>query len=652
MKIAPAARSHLAATLVFGASLLLVVAQAPPWCVGIALLATIWRILVSTGRLTAFEFGKWMRFVFGAVTALFVIAVLMSFRTLNGLAAGTALLTLMGALKLIESKTQRDDAIVVGVALFLLLSAALASQAMWRVPLYLLTLWGAGAAMALVAHPDSTLSSRAALRLAARALLMAVPLGIACFLFFPRMAGQFWALERGGSATTGLSDELSPGSIDKLVTAYDPVFRARFLGPTPPPEARYWRGPVLHDFDGFTWRRGRANYQGPALEKLGDPYEYRVTLEPSNRRWIFALDVVDAPPRRDINIAPHDRQLTTFEPIAETTEYEATSHLATRALTPLSALGRDFETRLPPTRNPRALELAHALRAQSGTDAAYARRVLDWFRDNGLQYSLEPEPTSLDSVDSVLFDTKRGFCGHFASSYATLMRAVGIPARVVTGYLGGEYNPAGGYWIVRQSDAHAWTEVWLEPDGWTRIDPTAVVAPERLRSGAYDVLPASQASAGVRLWRSAWIHGAFRLWDGADHWWREHVLDFNLKAQFDLLRNLGIESPDWSHLGWAFAIGLLAWIAWVSLTLRRSVARLRPDRIGRAWLEATRKLSKVTTRASDEGPLSYAERVVAARPDLAAPVRSIALRYAKLRYGVAAREDLVALERDVRRLAA
>jgi transglutaminase-like putative cysteine protease len=647
------ARSHLAATLVFGASLVLIVTQAPPWCVGIALVAALWRVAVSTGRLPPFEFGRGMRFVFGALTAVFVAAVLMSFRTLNGLAAGTALLTLMGALKLVESKTRRDDAIVIGVSLFLLLAAALASQAMWRAPLYLFTLWGAGAAMALVAHPDSALTTRAALRLAGRALLMAAPLAIAGFLFFPRVAGQFWSLPAGASATTGLSDELSPGSIDKLVSEYEPVFRARFLGPTPPPEARYWRGPVLHEFDGFTWRRGRAGYVGPVLELRGQPYRYRITLDPSNRHWIFALDAVDASPRHDVSLATADRQLTSFEPIAETMTYEATSHLATRAQTPLTDRARDFETLLPADRNPRALELARTLRAQTGSDADYARRMLDWFRDNGLLYSLEPEPTSLDSVDSVLFDTKRGFCGHFASSYAMLMRAAGIPARVVTGYLGGEYNPIGDYWIVRQSDAHAWTEVWLEPEGWTRIDPTAVVAPERLRAGAYDLLPESQASANVAIWRNAWMAHMARLWDGTNQWWRENVLDFNLKTQFDFLRALGIESPDWEHLGWAFAIGLLAWIAWVSLTLRRSVARRRPDRIGRAWLAATRKLANVAPpRASDEGPLAFAARISAARPDLAAPVQAIALRYARLRYGIAARMDLEELERDVRRLAA
>src|SRR6478735_6588343 len=141
---------------------------------------------------------------------------------------------------------------------------------------------------------------------------MAAPLGIACFLFFPRMAGQFWSLESGGGATTGLSDEMSPGSIDKLVSEYDPVFRVRFFGPTPPPEQRYWRGPVLNDFDGFTWRRARASYVGPTLEMRGTRYDYRVTLEPTNRHWIMALDVVDDAPRRDMLMA-QDRQLSALE---------------------------------------------------------------------------------------------------------------------------------------------------------------------------------------------------------------------------------------------------------------------------------------------------------------------------------------------------
>jgi hypothetical protein len=256
-------------------------------------------------------------------------------------------------------------------------------------------------------------------------------------------------------------------------------------------------------------------------------------------------------------------------------------------------------------------------------------------------------------VDTTLFDSKKGFCGHFASAYAMMMRAAGVPARIVTGYLGGEWNPVGGYYIVRQSDAHAWTEVWLEQSGWTRIDPTAVVAPERLQRGISELLADSLPATSAFMRNNALLNRLEHLWDGASQWWQERVVEFNLGAQLDLLRKLGIDAPSWKHLGWAFALGLIAWIAWVSLTLRRGVARARPDRLGRAWLRATRKLARVApAREPAEGPMEFARRVGAHRPDLAERIEALASRYARLRFGrVASHEDVVGFEREVRKLA-
>jgi len=647
-----AARAHVAATLVFVASVLFLATNAPPWCSAIALASAAWRLSIGLGWLRAPRPRRGMRFVFGMLTALLIAGVLANFRTINGLAAGTALLVVMGALKLLESRTRRDDGIVVGVSLFLLLAAALATQSLWRLPLYLLIVWGACAAIALIAYHGDALRTRAALRLAGRALAMSVPLAIACFLFFPRIAGQFWALERGGQAKTGLSDEMSPGSIGKLANEYDPAFRVRFAGEPPARETLYWRGPVLNSFDGYTWRRERSRfYRGSPLERLGDPVRYRVTLEPTNQPWMFALETVDASPRRDVYLS-NDGQLSAMDRITEPVSYDAVSHLVTRSTGELSILGRRFETMLPPGRNPRADALAHEIRARSADDAAFAGAVLEWFRTQGLEYSLEPGTTGLDSVDTTLFDSKLGFCGHFASAYAMMMRSVGVPARVVTGYLGGEWNPVGGYLIVRQSDAHAWTEIWLDGRGWTRIDPTAVVAPERLQRGILDLftdsLPVTRA-----LLRNAWLNRLNQLWDGANQLWQERVVEFNFRAQLDLLRRLGIESPDWRHLGWGFALGLMAWIVWVSLSLRRSVARLKPDRLGRAWLRATRRLARVApARAAHEGPMDYARRVGALRPELGPGVAALAAHYARLRFGLpAGKNEIAEFERAVSRLA-
>jgi transglutaminase-like putative cysteine protease len=651
--VSAAARSTAAAALVFVASVLLIAPFAPAWCVLIALAAAAWRILVALGYIPQLKPFAGMRFIMGAVTAALVIAVAVNFRTLNGLAAGTALLLVMGALKLLESRSRRDDGIVTGVALFVVLASALAAQSLARIPLYLLTLWGACAAIAIIADRGGALAPRAALRLSARALAMSLPLAIACFLFFPRLEGHFWALQRNNEATTGLTDEMSPGNIDRIAANYEPAFRVRFEGPRPPQSSLYWRGIVLNDFDGITWRRDRLKYY-PAVpvEMLGEPLRYRITLEPTNQRWLFTLDMVDRVSQPDARMAPQDRQLSMAEPISNVLTYDATSYLDTRSKGDLSKFGRRFETMLPLERNPRARALALDLRARSRTDAEYARAVLDWFRDNGLEYTIEPGVTTVDSVDTTMFDSKRGFCGHFASAYATMMRAAGIPARIVTGYLGGEWNPVGEYFIVNQSDAHAWTEIWLEGSGWTRIDPTAVVAPERLTRGIADLLADSMPATTVFM-RRAWVNRLRNVWDGASHWWQERVVDFNLRAQMDVLRKLGIEAPSWQHLGWLFTAGLLAWIVWVSLSLRRGVSRAKPDRIGRAWIRATRRLARVApAREPAEGPMEYARRVGVHRPDLAESTVALATLYARLRFGRdATQQDVANFEREVRNLA-
>jgi transglutaminase-like putative cysteine protease len=432
---------------------------------------------------------------------------------------------------------------------------------------------------------------------------------------------------------------MTPDGISQLIMNYDPAFRASFAGAPPRAEQRYWRGPVLHRFDGHTWRRDPFSYQvRQPLEYLGEAVRYHVALEPSRQRWWFALDLpVEAYGERVFLNA--DYQLIGAEPVNREVSYEAVSYLAARTRGTLGPLARREDTALPAALNPRTRALAAELRARAGSDAAFVRAALDYLARNHFVYSLEPAALGRDAIDDFLFRTREGFCGHYASAFVTLMRAGNVPAHVVTGYLGGEWNPVGGYLLVRQSDAHAWAEVWLEGTGWTRVDPTAVVAPERLRRGVMELMPGA-FSAGERLLHaSPWMLPLLQRWDAANAWWSEHVVKFDYAGQLNLLARLGIREPDVRYLGWAFVAALLLWLALTAWALARGARPARPDALARAYLRLCAKLARAgTARAPHEGPLALAQSVRARRPELGARVQPLCEEYARLRYGPRAAE--------------
>jgi transglutaminase-like putative cysteine protease len=642
------------------AAFLLHATQFPVWVTLTALALVGWRVAAAIGRVRLP--GRAVRILLGLSL---VIAVLGQFHTLNGLAPGTAMLMLMVSIKLLETRDRRDQYIVIGGALFLLLAACLDGQALLRVPLYALEALLSCAALAVVAHSSAPgeaglprsadLRPRAALALAARTLLFATPLAVLLFLFFPRLPGHFWAVDAGGDAVTGLGDTLTPGSITRLTASYDIAFRVRFDGPPPPPEERYWRGPVMHEFDGATWRTGPYSLGGAQrLDCLSRPYRYRVFLEPTFRRWWLALDTVMDSPSAAVAYTG-DYQLIAPQPVSRALDYRAISCTRVRSLAPLSAAARIEDTRLPPGRNPRAAALAAQLRQRAGSDGAFVQAVLAFLRTGGFTYSLTPPPLGAEPIDDFLFNTRTGFCGHYASAFVDLMRAAGVPARVVTGYLGGQWNPYDGTLIVRQSDAHAWAEVWLEGRGWTRVDPTAVVAPQRLYRGILDLLP-NAVSASERLVHAwPWLSTALERWAALNGWWNERVVGFDSRAQLNVLRDLGFRSPQLRDAGWAFAAALLAWLTWVSWQFGRAAAGPRLDRLGRAYARLCRKLARTgVPRAPHQGPLAYAQTLARFRPDLALRVRPLLEAYAELRYGPGSRHaparELQAFERAVARL--
>jgi protein-glutamine gamma-glutamyltransferase len=624
----PALRPLVWACAAFAGGVLLHVDHVPAWAVSTALALAVWRVA------TAGASRGYPPVAMRAVLAVALVAIVLArFHTLNGITPGTTLLMLMAGLKLLETRTARDEFVMVGTGLFLLLAACLDRQELVRVPLYALEAWVCCAALALIAAPEC--SASAALRLAGKALLLALPLALLLFLFFPRLAGAFWAIPRAAQALTGLSGTMSPGSISELVTSYDPAFRVRFIGALPPPEERYWRGPVLHAFDGKTWRgtHGELRTREP-LEFLGTAYRYRVTLEPSQQHWWLALDTPVQPPSGAHVLLSYDYQLLATEPVIDPISYEALSYTHTRALGPLAPAEQRDDTRLPQAGNPRTRALAEALRAQASSDSAFVQAVLGYLRAGGFAYTTTPELLDANAIDAFLFDTREGFCGHFASAFVVLMRAAGVPARVVTGYLGGEWNPVGGYLVVRQSDAHAWAEVWLAGRGWTRVDPTAAVAPERLRRGILDLMPNVLSVRQRLLHASPWLTALLQRWDAADAWWTNHVVRFDYNAQLDLLGRLGVHSPDARHLGWAFMLALCGWLAIIAWHVGRSPRPVRPDALARAYARLCRKLARVAPRrAPHQGPLSFAATVIAHRPDLEAAVGPLLNRYAQLRYG-------------------
>ena len=645
----PAATAAWLPLAAFGSAVLLHVDRAPPWSLAVACIGLIMQLAHQRGFL-ALPGAVWR----AAIAIALLIATFASYRSISGLAAGSTLLLVMGAAKLLEIRQARDARVMVLVALALLMAAVLDRQSLPRVPLYAASAWLSLAALAALGADRNASSPRRAMGTAGRALLYALPLAALCFVFVPRLPGALWSLPQDGGATTGLGDEMSPGSISALSSSDDIAFRVRFEGAAPPLSQRYWRGPVLHDFDGQTWRRARGVAIRQPWQPESAPVRYRILQEPTGRRYLFGLDTIaELGGRRSYQL--FDGQVLSALPVTSTIAYEGRSYLQVRTTGALSATGRSLDTRLPQGRNPRTLALARGLRAAARDDEDYAMRALRYFRESGLQYTLTPPLLGTDSVDDLLFRTRLGFCGHFASAYVTMMRAAGVPARVVTGYLGGTWNELGGFYAVRQSDAHAWAEIWLDGRGWVRIDPTTAVAPERLERTLEDLLD-ERASATDRLFMHApWLRSLRDSMDAATNWWQERIVNYNLSVQMSLLRHLGIGEVDYRQLALILLAGVALWGLWVARSLRRP-AGPAPDPLSGLWKAYVVLLARHgLTVASHDAPRAVALRAARSCPAASTEISDFSEEYLRLRFGpvdgVPSPAQLRALRRQLKALA-
>ncbi len=557
----------------------------------------------------------------------------LSFGALFGRDAAVALLILMLSLKLMELRTARDAIVLVFLAYFAVVTNFLYSQTI-VVGLYLLACVWLITANLIALQSAGTIATRALVRQAGLLLAQAAPLMLVLFLLFPRIQGPLWAIPQVSSGgVSGLSDSMSPGSLSSLSLSDAVAFRVEFETPPPKPATLYWRGPVMWDFDGRTWRNTHTMAPGRTdIQLLGDALRYHVTLEAHDTRWLFALDVpATLPPAASLT---SDLQLLAVRPVRERMRYTASSFVDYR-LGRGEALNQLVRaSRVPGGYNPRARELAAGWQAAGLTPEAIVQRGLALFREQPFFYTLAPPLLeSSDNIDEFLFGTRRGFCEHFAGAYAFLMRAAGVPARIVTGYQGGTFNPVGGYLVVRQSDAHAWVEVWVRETGWTRVDPTAAVSPQRIEAGLAATIPAGGAVPLLDRADSAWLRQIRFALDAAANGWNQWVLDYSPERQQRTLSLLAGRAVSWRGIAIALIVATGIVVGVLALLMFRKSRAAARDPAVIAWDALSRKLGRAgLARRPDEAPGRYVARVSAARPELASAMKTIGALYLRLRY--------------------
>jgi len=572
-----------------------------------------------------------------AVAAAF--AVRSSFGYLSGRDPSVAFLYILVAIKFLETRTIRDGTLLVCLSCFLLITPFFYGQSMLAAIAVFPAIVLVGATLDAMTDGSGSgapgAARGAALRRSGLMILQGAPIAVLLFLLFPRLAAPLWGLPSDHSAQTGLSETMEPGQISELSLSDDVAFRVDFDGPVPPSRERYWRGPVLSRFDGRTWTAGSFQYGGAPMPADDGAVSYTVTLEPSDRIWMFALDLPSAIPRAEagaggpIALLTRDQQLLSRSPITQPLRYMQQSIM--RSSYPANPrFDAPANLRLP-DRNPRTRQLAQQLRAQYPDDRQLVAAVLTWFNRENFIYTMAPPLLKDDTADEFLFDTRRGFCEHYASAFVVLLRSAGIPARVVTGYQGGAMNPRGNYMIVRQSDAHAWAEVLI--DGrWQRYDPTAAVSPSRIENGLGGALPSGERVPFLARLEASWMKNLRLTWDALNHDWQRNVVGFNYQRQRSLWREWRLDTlPPWQTAAMA-AAALFAWAGLLAgwLLFRRR----RQERALVLWDDLCRRLARAgLPRQGHEGPVAFAQRAAQRWPQFAIAFAAIGQSFATLRYG-------------------
>ncbi|MFO1330614.1 MAG: DUF3488 and transglutaminase-like domain-containing protein [Rubrivivax sp.] len=602
---------------VVGWTLLPHLSHLPAWCGPMAMALLLWR-----AQLALRNQPLPTRWGVAAVLAVAVALTAWSERTLLGRDAGVTMLVVLVALKTLELRARRDALVVFFLGFFLVLTNFLYSQSVLVAASMLVSVWGLLTALVLAHMPVGRPPLARAGLLAARAAALGLPLMVALFLLFPRMA-PLWGVPQDAAGRTGLSGSMELGGLASVANDDSIAMRVRFFGRVPGNDQLYFRGPVLTVFDGRQWTRAAGSPTAGVralteLQVFGAPIEYELTLEPSRLPLLPMLELT--PDRDGARPDPDglsaslrgDAQWQLDRPLAERLRVRARAWSEHRIGPRTGLTGLREYLALPPGFNPRSLQWAQALRERpenAGADARLlAEQLLAHLRREEFIYTLEPGTYGRDAVDEFWFDRRLGFCEHFAAAFVVMMRGMGVPSRVVTGYQGTDPQPVDGYHVVRQSHAHAWAEYWQLGDGWVRVDPTAAVSPERIRAGRNLQPPPGLMAQALGSVSPAFAEQLRNAWEAVNNRWNQWVLNYARGQQLDLLRQLGFRSPDWSDLGYVLvallssaSLAAAGWALW---------DRYRQDPWQRLQQRVADRLQSLgVTVARHEAPRTRAERV-------------------------------------------
>ncbi|VAW68345.1 FIG001454: Transglutaminase-like enzymes, putative cysteine proteases [hydrothermal vent metagenome] len=601
----------------------------PVWSILLISVLFFWRVL-------CIKHSHWLppKWILLFITIATCIGIFFHFGTLFGKTAGSVLLSILLAVKLHESKSRRDYMLLISLSFFIIVTNFLFSQSIFTLLLMIATVIVLIMSMISINQDDSGVSVHQKFRLALKLFLQSIPLMLIMFLLFPRISGPLWKLpDEQQNATTGLSDTMSPGNISNLIQSSAVAFRAEFKNQIPLQHQLYWRALVLWHFDGRSWEKGKQNITpSPSLHINGETTQYTVTLEPHQQRWLYALDMPTKVPA-NINYT-RDYVLEAREKINSLYRYSLASAIDYSIALELSPWEKNAGLKIPPASNPETRALGSALAQQYHKPIDIVNHVLELFNQQDFHYTLKPPLTlGFDPVDQFLFQTRRGFCEHYTSSFVLLMRAAGVPARVVLGYQGGTLNPVNQVMTIRQSDAHAWSEVWLKKRGWVRIDPTAAIAPQRVERNLQAALEKGEKRPFHMRINSGIIKEMLFYWDAVDNQWNQWVIGYDTALQQTVLQAVLSKRLQLSEIILLMTISFVLVLIIMSLYIMKPWQKKKLDPVIKVYYKFCKKLSdKGITRMPYEGPLDFSIRAAEHFPEQKASIMLITRLYIKLRF--------------------